>query len=86
MIKAPWTTAQIENLRKRQAEPTLHSYTCDDCGNDLYPTEQGWECYTDGCNYTQDWAHTSDVTGEFQSLVDFRKHLDSKIDASLEGI
>jgi hypothetical protein len=86
MIKAPWTAEQVENLRKRQAEPTMHSYTCGDCGNDMYPTEHGWECYTDGCNSTQDWAHTSDVTGEFHGLADFRHRLNDEIDALVEGL
>lgn len=90
MIKAPWTAKQIQNLEARQIRFGLHPYTCGNCSGqgettDLIPHRDGWYCPR--CDFmVQDWAHSSDVTGEFHKLADFRQRLNDEIDASLEGL
>ena len=66
-----WTPEQVAMLEKRQADATLHPYTCGgdrsdwahqwhagDSGEEaglLYPTVRGWKC--PACEYRQFWAH-----------------------------
>ena len=58
-----WTKDQVTNLRKRQTLLHLHEYNCG-CGKLLTPTRCGWYCIK--CKkITQDWAHASDLNGEF---------------------
>ena len=84
MIKAPWTPTQVQNLEQRQRRRDMHPYTCQ-CGDRLWPHTRGWYCIN--CDkIVQDWAHSSDVTGEFHKLADFRQRLNDEIDASLEGL
>lgn len=52
---AAWTAEQVAALSVRQADDTMHPYTC---GNDsnhsvLVPSESGWTC--PDCGYQQDW-------------------------------
>lgn len=86
MLKAPWTAEQVNNLRKRQLEPSLHPYTCEKCGSVLYPKASGWKCSKNGCDYIQDWAHASDANGEFQSLADLGKKLGQGTRELQEGL
>lgn len=60
-----WSKKQVKNLKKRQKANYLHSYTCK-CGKDLIPTVDGWKC---NCGYTQNWAHESDLNGEFKKFT-----------------
>lgn len=60
-----WTEDEVENLKERQKSHHMHPYTCV-CGEDLIPTSEGWIC--NKCDYTQDWAHGADVSGEFKKL------------------
>lgn len=62
-FKAPWTEEQIKNLQKRQNNMLMHPYTCGNCSDTpLIPTKDGWICKK--CDYTQNWAHKSDVDGK----------------------
>lgn len=54
ILKAPWTTKQIEQLEKRQERDDMHPYTCV-CGHSLEPYPDGWHCEF-GCGYHQDWC------------------------------
>lgn len=66
-----WTDAQVAMLEKRQADHSLHPYTCGGDRSDrahvwhagesgeeaglLYPTVRGWKC--PACDYRQFWSH-----------------------------
>jgi len=60
-VYSPWTDEEIKNLKKRQANKTLHPYTCADCGEVLVPTEFGFVCPSQYCDYMQNWAFDSDT-------------------------
>ena len=62
-----WNKEQIQNLKDRQARMDMHPYTCE-CGENLIPTEKGWRCGK--CSYTQNWAHGTDLCGEFKEWPD----------------
>lgn len=68
MVKAPWTADQIKDLLLRQADPSMHAYTCGKCGMVLVPTTQGWLCPIAECDYVQDWAHMIDAMESFDEL------------------
>lgn len=53
-LYAPWSDEHVERLRKHQANRVLHSYTCEDCSNELTPTKEGWVCSQCGCE--QYWS------------------------------
>ena len=64
MVKAPFTAAQVECLKKWQAMEM--PFTCrneahrrDDQGAKipLVPTKEGFHCANPECDYTQDSAH-----------------------------
>jgi len=84
MIKAPWTPTQVKNLTERQQATELNPYTCQ-CSARLVPMTGGWFCAECDC-VMQDWAHTSDVTGQFKDLIAYRKKLDAEIDAFLAEV
>ena len=64
MTRAPWTEQQVYNLNEFQRDYRRHSYTCGyDSSHVLEATVDGWICPTEKCNYTQDWAHESDLRG-----------------------
>lgn len=66
-----WTEQQVAMLRGRQADGTMHPYTCggdradpahlfhaEEAGDEaglLYPTVRGWRC--PACDYRQFWSH-----------------------------
>lgn len=66
-----WTAEQVEMLKARQADTTMHPYTCGGDRSDrahrfhaeesceeagsLYPTMRGWIC--PACDYRQFWSH-----------------------------
>jgi len=58
---APWSSEDIIKLTQRQANPTMHEYTCggNHCSEILIPTKEGWSCPK--CDYTQDWCYASDL-------------------------
>ena len=56
-LRAPWSSEQIEALRVRQADTTLHPYTCTNGCGVLTPTCDGWICET--CGWKQDWCYVS---------------------------
>lgn len=63
ITKAPWTAEQCVLLNRRQANNSLHPYTCGGCSpsNTLVAVPEGWRCSR--CDYQQDWAHAADVAG-----------------------
>lgn len=63
---APFTPEQVERLRKRQAHPDLHPYTCAAHGGRgvLEPGMDGMVCPVPGCGYRQTWVHAVDVSPE----------------------
>lgn len=68
--KTPWSEDVLNNLQKRQAAEHLHAYTCVVHSNiSLIPTVDGWNCSEEGCDYTQDWALTSDAEGDIPDAV-----------------
>lgn len=58
-ITAPFTPEQVENLNLYQRSGVMHPFTCgaENCRADLIATEAGGGCPTEGCEYTQKWAH-----------------------------
>lgn len=64
LIRAPWTSEQVDALNRFQREGGMHPFTC---GGDHTPAspvlvawEDGWHCpepYGEPCDYRQDWAH-----------------------------
>ncbi len=58
---APWTDAQVEQLRQHQAERKMHPYTCGYCRDVLdldgilEPRTDGWFC-PEQDKIVQDWA------------------------------
>jgi hypothetical protein len=43
-ITAPWTQEQVDCLNAYQKCGLVHSYTCNECGQDLFATKDGWVC------------------------------------------
>lgn len=56
-LQAPFTDEQVKNLNAFQKAGYFHPFTCGKCSCDLVATKDGWICPTEGCGYTQDWAH-----------------------------
>lgn len=61
IIRAPWAPEHVAALRRHQADPRFHPYTCENRGDGkhyedglLVPTAEGWVC--PWCSYTQAWA------------------------------
>ncbi len=61
ILKAPWTSEQIDKLDERQADEMMHPYTCPRCSHNLEPFKSGWFCEQQ-CGYHQDWCLLSDAT------------------------
>lgn len=57
-----WSLEQVDNLQRRQSNPTLHPYTCPECSSVLKATPEGWICFTHGL--VQTWAQNEDLQGE----------------------
>lgn len=56
-LYAPWSLATVKALKRRQADPNKHAYTCEwHSDTTLIPTHDGWICVINGCDYTQNWA------------------------------
>lgn len=55
--KAPFTQEQVTALRKYQANPLAHPYTCAQHGTRLLVSWDGLECPEHGCWYHQTWSH-----------------------------
>jgi hypothetical protein len=60
-VPAPWTEAQVANLRRWQGCEAVHPFTCACQDSEtgevvLVPTVDGWTCPR-GCGYTQAWAY-----------------------------
>jgi hypothetical protein len=65
MVRAPFTSQEVESLNRWQNATWVHPYTCGsgrrkdathvDGEGKLVATETGWSCPY--CEYTQDWAH-----------------------------
>lgn len=59
---APWTADEVRWLRDRQANRSLHAYTCAEHSSAaLVPTARGWVCRVPTCGYRQNWAHPVDL-------------------------
>ena len=60
-VIAPWTDEQVLNLLRWQSCPWVHPFTCAKehklGGVRLLPTNEGWVCSIQTCDYTQNWAH-----------------------------
>lgn len=65
-VYAPFTVDQVEHLNAFQRDGVMHPFTCPQreefvpdhpTGSVLLATIAGWVCPTEGCHYTQDWAH-----------------------------
>jgi hypothetical protein len=61
LIRAPWTSKQVDALNRFQQHGGMHPFTC---GNDqhnvsvvLMAHRDGWHCSDPACGYRQDWAH-----------------------------
>jgi hypothetical protein len=58
---APFTVEQVNHLNGFQGDGWIHPFTCPNehpDKSDLVATTAGWVCPVEGCDYTQDWAHT----------------------------
>lgn len=51
---APFSKEQVKALDRRQADKTLHPYTCPECSEKLIPYDDGWYCSKHGL--VQTWA------------------------------
>lgn len=56
-IHPPWDAETTIALNRIQNDRYFHPYTCGTCRAVLVATTEGLKCPTDGCGYTQDWAH-----------------------------
>ena len=53
-----FTEDQVESINAYQRCGVWHPFTCGNhCGATLIATTEGFICPTEGCGYTQDWAH-----------------------------
>jgi hypothetical protein len=63
-LTTPWTPEQVHHLNHFQQAGRMHPFTCGqrdqhrDNPGILIATKNGWHCPADGCDYTQNWAHT----------------------------
>ena len=80
LVRAPWNETQVRNLNARQQDEHRHPYTCGTKdkhslllqGNKdttLVAKADGWHC--PNCDYTQDWAHSSDTLTSLQQVDAF---------------
>lgn len=62
---APWTDEQVKGIRRYQRDPSVHPFTCGECGSrkPLRVTNEGLSC---ACGYTQGWVHGWMVAWEIQ--------------------
>jgi hypothetical protein len=60
-VYAPFNRSQVEKINSRQADETLHPYTCGGCvpSKVLHANESGLFCAF--CNYQQDWVLDGDA-------------------------
>lgn len=66
-----FTEDQVESLNAYQACGQWHPFTCGNhCGATLIATTDGWICPTEGCGYTQDWAHSFMADGSWKRSLD----------------
>jgi hypothetical protein len=62
MIRAPWSTDQVDLLNRFPRTSGFHPFTCgrrNDHPEDegiLIAAPDGWHCPVGGCSYTQNWA------------------------------
>jgi len=61
VIRAPWTSEQVDALNAFQERGGMHPFTC---GAEAHPVHlvllahrDGWRCSDPACGYRQDWAH-----------------------------
>lgn len=59
IVREPiFTDDQVKSANEYQQKGYFHPFTCGNhCGAVLVLTPDGWICPTEGCGYTQDWAH-----------------------------
>lgn len=62
IIRAPWTSEQVDALNRFQSESGMHPFTCGAEEHTpgspvLAAAHSGWYCPDPDCGYTQDWAH-----------------------------
>ena len=59
MVRAPWTSREVDALNRFQRLGFVHEFTCpnnhDTADHTLVATYKGWIC--PHCDYRQDWAH-----------------------------
>lgn len=54
-----FTEDQVKSANEYQEQGYFHPFTCGNhCGATLVATTHGWICPTEGCGYTQGWAHS----------------------------
>ena len=70
-LTVPFTDEQVKNLNAFQHAGCVHPFTCGNCRADLVATKDGWICPTEGCGYTQDWAH--DFMGDGRMVAEMEK-------------
>lgn len=80
-IQAPWTDEQVLALLKYQTNSFFHPFTC---GNEhslnifngleghniLVPTNDGWICPHELCDYTQDWCWNWMALPDFTAAIE----------------
>lgn len=80
MMKAPWTTQQVEELNYLQQCGMVHPYTCanrsdarhTDGEGVLVATENGWICPY--CDYKQNWC--GDIDGVVEGVKQMKAWFD----------
>jgi hypothetical protein len=71
--RAPFTPAQVANIRERQSLTLLHPYTC--IAHSTYalsPGLDGLRCPVAGCGFLQDWVHKEDIESRWWVGIDNR--------------
>ena len=58
VIWCPWSKKEVQILKRKMSLDEI-TYKCDECGNDLIPTEFGFIC--EDCSFMQSWVNKNDL-------------------------
>lgn len=81
LVVAPWDDDTVSALMEWQGNRIVHPYTCprdhrdlvtghiDRSEQKLEATDAGWICPSEGCGYTQRWAHAMSADRRMLDLL-----------------
>lgn len=64
-VFAPWSSEQVYQLNRRQADDRVSTYECPHHAAELFATLAGWMCPRKQCGFRQDWAAERHVRQPF---------------------